>query len=230
MNFIELLKWSWQDAKDPTHNCLNEYSYERGKQQWNLFIPKDEYFEKECFEILSKVYGCGLKKILVDILIPNLKGHTTQLDVVFINRNGIYVIESKNFSCYLEGNNTDDKWVRKEFNGKTNKTDNPVIQNTNHIKCLSSLFPSYPDSYFKNIVVFANTCKLTYVNNTDLPYETEVVNYSNLKDTVRGLIKNGNIILSDEEIYSIYDELSKYARYSDEARRKHIEYVNRLQN
>lgn len=229
MNLWELLKNSWKDAKDPTHCSLNEYSYERGKRQWNIFIPKDEYFEKECFENLSKVYGCGLKKILVDILIPNMNGHTTQLDVVFINRSGIYVIECKNYSCVIEGNNTD-KWVRKEFNGKSNKVDNPVIQNTNHVKCLKRLFPSYPDNYFKNIVVFANTCKFNYNNDTELPYDTKVINYRSLKPTVINDIKSNDMVFSDEEIYSIYDELSKYARYSDEARQRHMDYIRMLQN
>lgn len=228
MTFIEILKWAWEDAKDNSHSCLNNYSYEKGNQL-TLFTPKSERFEEQCFSALAKVYGCGLKKILVDLLIPNLKGHTTQLDLIFVNRNGIYVIECKDFSCNINGNDTD-KWIRKEFNGKLNKIENPIIQNTNHIKCLQRLFPDYPDDYFKNIVVFANTCNLEYINNTILPYDTKVINYNRLKGVTKKLIKHDNTIFSDEDIYNIYNELSQYARYSEEDRIKHLEYVKSLQN
>lgn len=227
MNFIELLKWSIQDAKDSSHSCLNNYSYEKGTYQWNLLIPKDEWLEKQSFETLSKVYGLGLKKILVDILIPSFNGHTNQLDLVFINRSGIYVIEVKNFTCILEGNNTDD-WVRKEFNGKRNKIHNPIKQNLSHIKSLQKILHYYPDEYFKSIVLLADSCKFQYDNNTDLEYDTRVVNYKDLKATIRELTKSSEKIFSDENIYRIYDELSEYARYSNEDRRKHLEYVQNI--
>lgn len=228
MSLIQLIKWAWQDAKDDTHSCLNEYSYEKGDNKLTLFMPKDEYFEKKSFESLSKVYGCGLKKILVDLLIPNSKGHTTQLDIVFINRSGIYVVECKNYSCYIEGGNID-KWTRKEFNGKVNKVENPIIQNTNHIKCLSKLL-DYPEEYFFNIVTFADTCKLYYTDDSELPYETNVVNHRDIKSTIRTITKSHEEVFSDDEIYDIYNELSKYARYSYHDRIKHLEYVNSLQN
>ena len=227
MSFIELVKWAWRDAKDSSHSCLNIYSYEKGTYQWNLLIPKDEWLEKQSFETLSKVYGLGLKKILVDILIPSFNGHTNQLDLVFINRSGIYVIEVKNFTCILEGNNTDD-WVRKEFNGKRNKIHNPIKQNLSHIKSLQKILHYYPDEYFKSIVLLADSCKFQYDNNTDLEYDTRVVNYKDLKATIRELTKSSEKIFSDENIYRIYDELSEYARYSNEDRKKHLEYVQNI--
>lgn len=227
MNFIELVKWAWRDAKDSSHSCLNIYSYEKGYKQWNLLIPKDEWLEKQSFETLSKVYGLGLKKILVDILIPSFNGHTNQLDLVFINRSGIYVIEVKNFTCVLEGNNTDD-WVRKEFNGKRNKIHNPIKQNLSHIKSLQKILHYYPDECFKSIILLADSCKFQYDNNTDLEYDTRVINYKDLKATIRELTKSSEKIFSDENIYRIYDELSDYARYSNEDRRKHLEYVQNI--
>ena len=227
MNFIELVKWAWRDAKDSSHSCLNNYSYEKGTYQWNLLIPKDEWLEKQSYDTLSKLYGLGLKKILVDILIPSFNGRTNQLDLVFINRSGIYVIEVKNFTCVLEGNNTDD-WVRKEFNGKRNKVHNPIKQNISHIKSLQKILHHYPSEYFKSIVLFADSCKFQYDNNTDLEYDSRVINYKDLKATIRELTKSSEEIFSDENIYRIYDELSEYARYSNEDRMKHLEYVQNI--
>lgn len=227
MRFLDVLKKAWEDAKDPTHSSLNDYDEEKGYKQWNIFIPKDELLEKQSFQTLSKVYGCGLKKILVDILIPSWNGHTNQIDLVFINRSGIYVIEVKNFACMLEGNNTDN-WVRTEFNGKKNKIHNPIKQNLNHIKSLRKILPYYPSSYFKNIILLADTCACQYVANTDLDYDTLIVNYKDLKAAIKELTKSSEIVFSEENIYRIYDELSKYARYSYEQRMKHLEYVESL--
>lgn len=227
MNLIELLKWAICDAKDPSHSCLNEYDEEKGYNQWNILIPKDEWLEKKTFETLDKIYGLGLGKILVDILIPSFNGHTNQLDLVFINKSGIYVIEVKNFTCMLEGNNTDD-WVRKEFNGKRNKIHNPIKQNLSHIKSLQKILHYYPNEYFKSIILLSDSCKFQYDNNTDLKYDTRVINYKDLKATIRDLTKSSEEIFSDENIYRIYDELSEYARYSNEDRKKHLEYVQSI--
>lgn len=227
MNFIELIKWAWRDAKDPSHSCLNIYSEEKGFKQWNILIPKDEWLEKQSFETLDRVYGLGLNKILVDLLIPSYNGHTNQLDLVFINKTGIYVIEVKNFTCNLEGNNTTD-WVRKEFNGQRNRIHNPVKQNLSHIKSLQKLLHHYPSEYFKNIILLSDSCKYNYDNNTELPYETRVINYKDLKATIRDLTKESNEIFSDENIYRIYNELEQYARYSYEDRMKHLEYVQSI--
>ena len=199
MNFIELVKWAWKDAKDPTHSCLNVYEHEKGEYQWNFLIPKDEWLEKQSFETLSKIYGLGLKKILVDMLIPSFNGHTNQLDLVFINKTGIYVIEVKNFTCMLEGNNTDN-WIRKEFNGQKNRIHNPIKQNLSHIKSLQKILPHYPNEYFKNIILLSDSCKFQYDNNTDLKYDTRVINYKDLKATIRDLTKCSEEIFSDENI------------------------------
>ena len=227
MNFIELVKWAWKDAKDNSHSCLNVYKHEKGEYQWSLLIPKDEWLEKQSYDTLTKVYGLGLKKILVDLLIPSYNGHTNQLDLIFINKTGIYVIEVKNFTCSLEGNNTD-PWVRKEFNGQRNKIHNPIKQNLSHIKSLQKLLHHYQSDYFKNIIVLSDNCKFKYDNNTDLEYETRIINYKDLKATIRDLTKSSEEIFSDENIYRIYDELSEYARYSNEDRMKHLEYVQNI--
>lgn len=231
MSLIELLKKAWKDARDSKYNSLNEYDKEIGYKKSNLYITKDEYFEKEVFEKLSKVYGCGLKKILVDLYIPNTNPllDNAQLDIVFINRSGIYVIEAKNYSCIVRGKDTDKNWVRIEFNRRKNECVNPVKQNTNHIKNLKKLFPSYENEYFKNIIVFADTCKVRYESNTSLPYETKVINFSEVKSVITYMSKNSKVVFDEDNIYKIYNQLSQYARCSNEIRKNHIQQINKLQ-
>lgn len=230
--FFDLVKWAWKDAKDKSHSCLNDYSYEKGHKQWNLLITKDEWLEKQSFETLSKVYGCGLKKILVDLYIPstNPRLDTSQLDIVFINRSGIYVIEVKNYTCKKIKGTDKGNWKRIEFNGRINDADNPIKQNTNHIKNLMELFPYYPKEYFKNIIVYSDAVKIEYEPSGELPFDTTVINFKYLKSLIKVITKESEEVFSDENIYRVYNELSQYARCDYETRRKHVEQVNALQN
>lgn len=224
MNLFKILKQAYIDSKDKSNSSLNIYEYEKGYKQWNILIPKDEWLEKKTFESLNKLWGLGLNKMLVDILVPSFNGHTNQIDLVFINKTGVYVIECKNFTCMLQGNNTDD-WIRREFNGKKNKIHNPIKQNLSHIKSLNKLLHYCPNNCFKNIVLLADTCRFIYDNNTELPYETRVINYRELGFTIRELNRNNEIVFDNDNIYRIYNELSQYARYSYADKIRHLQYV-----
>lgn len=230
MNLIQILKKSWKDAGESKHSSLNKYNEEKGPQKSNLQMPKYECFEKEVFEELSKVYGCGLKKILIDLYIPS-EGHScdnTQLDVVFINKSGIYVVEAKHYYGIVEGRDTDKNWIGTMYNGSKSERENPVKQNTNHINNLKNLLSSYESEYFKNIVVIADSCEIKYESNSILSYETKVVNFSKVKDTIKFMSKNSKTMLDDESIYKIYNQLSGYARCSEEVRSKHIEQIEKM--
>ncbi|MGL4655728.1 MAG: nuclease-related domain-containing protein [Sarcina sp.] len=230
--FIELVKWSWRDACDPSHSCLNVYHEEKGYKEWNILIPKGEYLEKQTFETLSKLWGCGLKKLLVDLYIPSVNPllDTSQLDVVLVNKSGIYCIEVKNFNAKLKGYSKDNKWIKTYSNGKKEEVPSPVKQNTNHVKALQELFPDYPKEYFKNIVVCADTCRIEYEQNNDLPYETFVINYNYVKSLIKVMTKESEEVFSDENIYRIYNELSQYARADYETRVNHVEKIKSLYN
>ena len=52
-------------------------------------------------------------KILFNLYIPTADGKYTQVDILFISPKGIFVIESKNYSGTIIGNEYDEKWNTK---------------------------------------------------------------------------------------------------------------------
>lgn len=227
---IGIVKQSFYDAfhNDTGNSPVNNYYYEKGRKGFKFSIPKSDYFEMKCFEDLSKVYGCGLKKILTDLLIPNAVGQTTQLDLVFINRSGIYVIESKDYNCTVEYKNKK-TWIRRDFGGKVTEFQSPIEQNEHHVDNLKKLLHDYDDNYYKSIVVFSNKCIIRHYAGHE-KYDTRVLNHKNLKATVREMIKSNPTILTEDEIYEIYNRLSQYARVDAVKKNKHIDYVNMIKH
>lgn len=225
---FDIVKKSFVDAfnSDGINTPINDYYYEKGNKTLKVFISKSDYFEMKCFEELGKVYGCGLKKILTDLMIPNSVNETTQLDLIFINRSGIYVVEAKNYNCIVEYN--DDKtWLRREFNGKVSKFQSPIEQNENHINNLRKILSEYDKSYFNSIITFADKCVIRYEPQYE-EYNARVLNLKDLKSMVKDMTKSKKVVFSDEEIYDIYHRLSEYTKVGALAKNKHIDYVNKI--
>src|SRR5690554_6477488 len=65
---------------------------------------------------------------------------TVQIDHLFINKNGIFVIETKNFKGRVYGNENSQKWTQVFVYGKRKyKVYNPIRQNRTHIFYLKEM-------------------------------------------------------------------------------------------
>ena len=94
-----------------------------GKQGEDLII-------QECINAIPD------QRILRNLYVPTENGNLTELDVVLINRYGIFVIESKNYHSWIFGKANQRLWTLKYPGGKTERLFNPIWQNRMHIKCL----------------------------------------------------------------------------------------------
>lgn len=54
----------------------------------------------------------GYKRYLFNLYIPKDSGETTELDVVLLHESGIYVLESKNYSGWIFGTETQQYWTQ----------------------------------------------------------------------------------------------------------------------
>ena len=82
-----------------------------------------EYFMKDFEKQLKGIAGesiiqlllnspqLGYRKILKNIYVP-YGNQTTEIDVVMIHETGIYVIESKNYSGWIFGNENQKQWTQ----------------------------------------------------------------------------------------------------------------------
>ena len=86
--------------------------------------------------VASKLGGtiAGQQYLINDLIISDNDGHTSQIDHIFINKYGIWVIETKNYSGQIYGDALSENWSQVLAYGKEkNEFYNPVKQNKTRV-------------------------------------------------------------------------------------------------
>lgn len=78
-------------------------------------------------------------RVLHDLLLPDGKGGQTQIDHVIVSAFGVFVIETKNWDCWVFGTDKDSQWTLSYRGRMKNKTLNPLHQNEGHVKAVCAL-------------------------------------------------------------------------------------------
>lgn len=231
INFFKRVKDTHNRLIEKNKSYIISYSDEKGENKSKFFMSKGELLEKHIFDILKSIPGIGYRKILVDLQIPTPEGNTTQIDLVFLHKTGIYVIETKNLNCTVSGNNTNDYWLKEYSNGYSYSFHNPIFQNYTHIRSLNILLSNYTYKCFLSFVVFGPNCSIKYSDNlSNLKYKTTILNSNELKKKMKKTIDSRLTMISDDDLKNIYKDLSKYARVSQADKKDHIEYVKKIQS
>lgn len=149
-----------------------------------------------------------------------IDGKSTQIDHIVINRNGIFVIETKNLSGRIYGNDTKKEWTQVLKYGKVkNKFYSPVKQNANHIYNLKQIVgDNYP---FKSIVVFVKgNVKYIESNNVYSLYRFKKILNKKIGDTY----------LTKEDRKKIYDLIEITVKEKNVTTIEHIRNINKMKN
>lgn len=133
---------------------------------------------------------------------------------------GIYVIEDKNYSGWIFGNEKSKNWC-ETLKGKKYFFYNPIKQNRSHIKNLEKLLQVGEDKYVSLITFNANANLKKVSTESSGIY---VVGYKQLKKFMKKKTDKPDI-LTDEQIENIYQQLLPGTKLSDEEKQ---EYVNRI--
>ncbi len=101
-------------------------------------------------------------KILKNIYLPKEEGGTSEIDVVYITPKGIFVIESKNYSGWIFGDEKSAYWTASLPNGQKNRFYSPIKQNQTHIKWLNHYLEShgFQDVPMYSLIVFSERCEI----------------------------------------------------------------------
>lgn len=146
-------------------------------QNWQY--KKTEYYEQTKNSYLSVLFDKGrlgefytykdlkpldgYKRYLFNLYIPKDNGETTELDVVLLHESGIYVFESKNYSGWIFGTETQKYWTQTLPAGRgrslKNKFFNPIMQNKGHIKWLQAFLVEQALPFY-SYIVFSDRCIL----------------------------------------------------------------------
>ena len=86
-------------------------------------------------KVARKLNSCATEysRLINDVVLLDSKGKTYQIDHIFINENGIWIIETKNWSGCIYGTDEQKEWTQVLAYGKEkNRIYSPVKQNLTH--------------------------------------------------------------------------------------------------
>ncbi len=177
-----------------------------------------EFLTFKCLESLL-----GYKKFLFNLYIPKEGGGTTELDVILLHESGIYVFESKNYSGWIFGAESQQYWTQTLpiGKGRSQKTQffNPILQNEGHLKWLK-IFLKDQSLPIYSFIVFSDRCSLKDVTLTSGKHG--VVNRSGLLAAVQQMIEKSGATLSPDKIDTLYEILLPLTQRDEVEKALHI--------
>lgn len=193
-----------------------ENSYEPFK--WESSIErKGRIGEEYVHNILAQAIR-GTDAKLISNYIFQGASISVQIDHIVINRNGVYVIETKNYSGYIFGEEKDKEWTQVLSNGnKKNKFRNPIKQNNGHIYQLKKMLPQGTPFYSIVVMAQGNIENITaggVVAPSGLPYALKR--------------NNSGKSLTSAQIEKIYDILLQRELTGEGVNEQHVSEVNQM--
>jgi DNA-directed RNA polymerase subunit RPC12/RpoP len=181
----------------------------------NLPQIKGSFGEARVSSLLEKL-NANEYKVFNNVLIKTKNG-TSQIDHIVISIYGIYVIETKNYSGWIFGNENSEYWTQIIYKAKT-KFRNPVKQNWAHIYALKEAFPELKHAAYYPIVAFAGGGELKNID-SKMPviYDYEIIKSIMEKTEIQNL--------TVEQVDNMCEKLNKINIRDKTIIRKHINNV-----
>lgn len=171
--------------------------------------------EEEVTDVLiGSVHKSGF--ILNNVLFSD--GNTSiQIDHILVDERGVFVIETKNYSGWIFGKESDEKWTQVLARGEQKNTFyNPIRQNNTHITHLKRFLPE-------------GTPVCSYVvmvqNNAENIRSDEVVDLEQLRPT----LKNCPNLISTAQIEKIKEVLLNLVNDSAVSEEEHVKNIRATQ-
>jgi hypothetical protein len=125
--------------------------------------------------------------LLNNITIPFQNG-TTQIDHILVATKGVFVIETKNYSGWIFGDESSKQWTQVIYRAKS-KFQNPIHQNNLHVKAIQELLDFLPKEQIHSIVVFAGSAVFKSPIPKGVVYQNQLVSHIN---TFQDAVISGN--------------------------------------
>lgn len=215
--WVQKKQYEKTDYYRQTHNSFYSVQFDTG--------IKGEYLT---WQYLRELTGYG--KYLFNCYLPKDNGETTELDVVLLHESGIYVFESKNYSGWIFGSETQQYWTQtlSKGRGKAHKERffNPIIQNKVHIKWLSMFLEKEPEQFY-SYIVFSDRCTLKDITLTSGHHH--VINRYDILSAVNENVESVGTKLTPAEIDELYVRLQPLTQVDEAVKLAHIEDVKKKQ-
>lgn len=202
----------------------NIYSKMTGNGYFETIQDRGKYGEYLVYKEL-KAYERDGGKFLFNCYLPKDDGTTSEIDVILIHSTGVFVVESKNYSGWIFGNEKSRMWTQTLPNGKGRSTKerfyNPIMQNRTHIKWLKNKIGETIPVY--SIIAFSERCELK-----DVTVESEdvrVIKRQIISKTVKYLGNQSLLALSKMDVERVYEILYPYTQTTAYEKQQHIENI-----
>lgn len=159
--------------------------------------------------------------ILRNVYLPKEDGTTSEIDILYVSKKGVFVLESKNYSGWIFGNAYEQNWTQSLPNHRKMSFYNPIRQNYNHIKWLKKLVGE--DVQMFSVIVFSERCTLKKVT-----YDAEnalVVKRERLVREIKRLWRKSPDVLTEQRIAEICQKLEPITNVDDAVKQAHIDSI-----
>lgn len=171
-------------------------------------IWKGKYSEKL---VHQKMLQLPKEYIILNDLLFESNGHSTQIDHIVVSPYGVFVIETKGYKGWILGGENSEYWTQVLYKSKR-QFYNPIKQNEGHVRFLRRLLKCSVNIPFIPIVVFNNSAELKIHVNNHI-----VVNRYNLN---RAISQYHDAILNTTQINWIVNTIQQQRSIADETRIK----------
>ncbi len=172
--------------------------------------------EAEVHDILTLKLDPFRYHLLNNITIPYGDG-TTQIDHILVSTTGIFIIETKNYSGWIFGNENSKQWTQVIYKVK-NQFQNPIHQNYLHLQEIRKLLDFLPENQIHSIVVFTGDGEFKTPIPKGVLYLNQLIGY--LMDFPADVISNNRMAFCVGRI-----ECSRY-QMTEKTDLQHQEYLN----
>jgi hypothetical protein len=150
--------------------------------------------------------------VINDLIITN-EGKTSQIDHIVINPRGVFVIETKNYSGDIYGNENQREWTQVLAYGNVkNKLYNPLKQNSTHVYFVKKIVGRLP---VHSLVVFVQNNTYHIEANNVIPLSSlrnalhqgeNVLTIKQMEMAYQALLSNKTEISTQEHIHNIREQ------------------------
>ncbi len=199
----------------------SNYYHSTNNSYLSVYFDKGLNGEYNLYQYLQpfETIGC---KFLFNLYIPRDNGKTSEIDIVMFHPKGLFVIESKNYSGWIFGNESNKYWTQTLPVGYRRSYKehfyNPIMQNVMHIKAVRKHIDDTIPIY--SVIAFSDKCTfkdVTVKSNVIVTYYSDLQREIGLK-----LSEINNYSMPHKLMNATYNKLSQYANVDDYIRFQHI--------
>lgn len=169
----------------------------------------------------------GYKRFLFNVYIPKDDGTFTEADVIMLHESGIYVFESKNYSGWIFGSETQKNWTQTLPSGRKKSKKivflNPILQNKVHVKWLQAYLNSDANLPFYSYIVFSERCELKKVTLTSDNHS--VIKRNDILQAVSAKASKSGKLLTQSKIEALFKQLYPLTQVNDTIKASHVQTI-----